>query len=425
MTSEVCLMNRQAAVLAADSATTVTRWNGQEQETLHFKGANKLHELSDYHPVAVTLFSNVEVLHVPWEVIVKTFRRQLKDKAFETLQDYAEAFFEYLEAQTSFFPPDVQKEAAFKAAKLAAVRICLDVKSKAGPDSPAAWTAAFDAEIKRRRIDVDAQPLGNRLSPDWARDTVAALASELAPEIDAYLNLPDREPRPSDFTPLAELVLWSLLKDPNQYLDDTGLVFVGFGETDIFPGHIRYLSNGLVAGKHLVSEVSRQAISHSMPADLTAFAHHTMIDTFQLGLDESVYINALQGIGEMLDDFAGKLLADSGGDSAKVADLPSRKQAARQSFSAKWMNRARAANVYPLQRVLAAMPIDEMADLAETLVRLQSLKERMTKPAEEVGGPIDVVAITKNEGVVWIKRKRYFDAALNPKYATRLGKPNS
>lgn len=421
MTSEVCLMNRQAAVLAADSATTVVRWNGREQETLHFKGANKIHELSDYHPVGIMMFSNVEVLHVPWEVIVKAFRRQLKDKAFDTLDGYAEEFFRFLEAEKAVFPADIQNETTFRVAKVAAVRMSLEVKEKAGTDNLATWTTVFDDEIKRRRSVVDAQPLGKQLSADWASQTVETLAPELATQADAYLDLPDREPRPSDFRPLAELLLWSLLKDPNQYLDDTGLVVAGYGDADIFPGHVRYLSNGLVAGKHLASEVSRQTISHTLPADLTAFAHHTMIDTFQLGLDESVYIDALQGVAETLDAFAPQLIVDCGGDAAKVSDLAARKQAARQSFASKWMDKARAGNVYPLQRVLAAMPIDEMADLAETLVTLQSLKERMTKPAEEVGGPVDVAAITKNEGLVWIKRKHRFDPAINPGYVARLG----
>ena len=30
-----------------------------------------------------------------------------------------------------------------------------------------------------------------------------------------------------------------------------------------------------------------------------------------------------------------------------------------------------------------------------------------------VGGPTDVAMITKGDGFIWIKRKHYFDAALN------------
>ena len=60
-----------------------------------------------------------------------------------------------------------------------------------------------------------------------------------------------------------------------------------------------------------------------------------------------------------------------------------------------------------------------MAELAETLIMLQSLKEKVTQPTESVGGPIDVAIITKGDGFVWIKRKHYFDPTLNPRFFLR------
>ena len=43
----------------------------------------------------------------------------------------------------------------------------------------------------------------------------------------------------------------------------------------------------------------------------------------------------------------------------------------------------------------------------------------VTKPSETVGGPVDVAVITKNEGLVWIKRKLFFDPGLNSRYLQR------
>jgi hypothetical protein len=68
------------------------------------------------------------------------------------------------------------------------------------------------------------------------------------------------------------------------------------------------------------------------------------------------------------------------------------------------------------------LSIEEMAHLAENLVSLESLKEKMTRSTETVGGPVDVAAITKSEGFVWIRRKLYFDPALNPRYAHRVAR---
>jgi hypothetical protein len=60
-----------------------------------------------------------------------------------------------------------------------------------------------------------------------------------------------------------------------------------------------------------------------------------------------------------------------------------------------------------------------MANLDETLINLQSLKEKVTKNSETVGGPVDVAIITKNEGLIWVKRKHFFDIELNSRFALR------
>ena len=38
---------------------------------------------------------------------------------------------------------------------------------------------------------------------------------------------------------------------------------------------------------------------------------------------------------------------------------------------------------------------------------------------ETVGGPVDVAVISKGDGFIWIRRKHYFDPALNTRYFDR------
>jgi hypothetical protein len=91
-----------------------------------------------------------------------------------------------------------------------------------------------------------------------------------------------------------------------------------------------------------------------------------------------------------------------------------------QDFMLEWKRENWKKNFHPLLGVLQTLSVQEMAHLAESLLGLESLKERVTSPSESVGGPIDVAAITKSEGLVWIKRKHYFDASINMRYASRL-----
>ena len=67
----------------------------------------------------------------------------------------------------------------------------------------------------------------------------------------------------------------------------------------------------------------------------------------------------------------------------------------------------------PLIDIVDILPKEELAAMAEALVNLTSFKLRVSIEAETVGGPIDVAVITKGDGLVWIKRKHYFNPELN------------
>jgi hypothetical protein len=206
---------------------------------------------------------------------------------------------------------------------------------------------------------------------------------------------------PSNVDDLADLGIIEIFKNPKGFLATTGLVFAGFGDHDIFPAMIEYRSYGMVAGKHVANEQARVSIDHQNPAWLSAFAQTSMSDTFSLGLSQDVYASVMQALAEGLENLPGLLVTATEGISTAI------------------LQKAREQHAYPLRRVLQSLPLDEMASLAETLISLQSLKEKVTKPSETVGGPIDVAVITKSEGLVWIKRKHFFDPALNSRYMQR------
>lgn len=70
-------------------------------------------------------------------------------------------------------------------------------------------------------------------------------------------------------------------------------------------------------------------------------------------------------------------------------------------------------HVTPIIDAVGFLPKEELAQLAESLVNLTSVRRRMSTNAETVGGPVDVAVISKGDGLIWIKRKHYFDPALN------------
>lgn len=72
--------------------------------------------------------------------------------------------------------------------------------------------------------------------------------------------------------------------------------------------------------------------------------------------------------------------------------------------------------VDPIIKVVAILPKDELAAMAESLVNLTSFKRKISMEEETVGGPIDVAVVSKGDGFIWIKRKHYFKPELNPQF---------
>jgi hypothetical protein len=95
-------------------------------------------------------------------------------------------------------------------------------------------------------------------------------------------------------------------------------------------------------------------------------------------------------------------------------------EALKQEFESQLSKLSRENYIDPVVDAVELLPKDQLAVMAETLVALTSFKRKMSRDTETVGGAIDVAVISKVDGLVWTKRKHYFDASLNPRYLSRL-----
>ena len=69
--------------------------------------------------------------------------------------------------------------------------------------------------------------------------------------------------------------------------------------------------------------------------------------------------------------------------------------------------------ISPLLSTIASMGKEDIAELAENLIYVTSMKRHITPNLESVGGPVDVAVVSKGDGFIWMKRKHYFDPQLN------------
>jgi hypothetical protein len=73
MTAEIAIFNKSGIALAADSAVTI----GKKKV---YNSADKLFSLSKYHPVGIMIYDSASFMRIPWEVIIKEYRRSLGRK---------------------------------------------------------------------------------------------------------------------------------------------------------------------------------------------------------------------------------------------------------------------------------------------------------------------------------------------------------
>jgi hypothetical protein len=210
-------------------------------------------------------------------------------------------------------------------------------------------------------------------------------------------------------------------KRPDVILASTGIVIAGFGEDDFLPGYISKEVFGFVGDPVAWRDDKVGAVDYSTKRSLIeAFAKAEMVETFSQGASPEVW----NAVGKAFETHAAAVAeaacVAAGVATPNAAQIATEVQARTAAFRSEWTDATLQAHYVPLLSSVASLNVEELAELAETLVLLESLKEKVTSRTQSVGGPIDVAVITKSEGLVWIKRKLYFDPALNQRYLNRL-----
>jgi hypothetical protein len=173
----------------------------------------------------------------------------------------------------------------------------------------------------------------------------------------------------------------------------------------------------LLVGKIFCKKDQTISIDQEAASQYVAFAQSDMIDTFVWGASTEVLVQIENQLSKRIDALEENLKAS--GEANAAARVLGEKEAAKEAFRKELLEYLFQSHQVPLRRVIANLPINELAELAETLIALESLRERVRTPDESVSGPIDVAVISKGDGFIWIKRKHYFEGRLNPRFFAR------
>ena len=410
MTAEVALLNKTAVVLAADSAMTVA--GSTSNGSIKTYPGDKLFALSKHHPVGVMTYNNAEFMGIPWETLIKMYRHSRGTESHPSIEAYVDDLFAFV-SKEPFTNDERELENLLRMAG-GAFDVVLD-SAELSDDSTGSDDALLLEVIEQQRAAIARWKESPSMTEIDAGQVVVDAHDHLDGLIDSMFRNLVTPPLKVALRGLVEDLIQSGIATPTH----SGVVVAGFGEDEFFPTLVQVTTEGVIAGtlKHDIQrtvDIARDGTS----AQIVPFAQTEMVTRFMEGVDPKFLEYLQDSMGETSRQLVMEVLESMGigcsEEEAKAVRAAAAKQADR--FLEESAKVRRRKFVAPIMDIVGLLPKEELADMAEALVNLTALKRRVSLDAETVGGPIDVAVITKGDGLIWIKRKHYFDPALNPSY---------
>jgi hypothetical protein len=400
MTAEVAILNTHGVALAADSAVTVSV--GGEKKV--YNTANKLFALSKYHPVGIMIYNKATYMDIDWEIIIKEFRKTKKNESHETLFDYADDFIDYVKKLT-FVTEKQQKEALFS--------ICFYIVSKVRNSFFYGMGKEFHG-VENIELKQTTQVLNSVIKE------IQTFQESITDETKYTLDLDFMKRYKNDIYEMIDdvfeeykisgkqkenilKIIISDLNKANNLINYSGIVIVGYGDSEIFPSMYQCEISGKFGESLILFNEKKDSISFNHTASIYPFAQSEMVYTFMEGIDPDLQKTIdmqLEGLMTSISDIMGNSYKES---LIKIKD----------EFIENLNEFRETVYANPIMEIVESLQKLDLAEMAETLVNLTAFKRHVSKDAETVGGPTDVAVITKGDGFVWIKRKHYFDIKLN------------
>lgn len=408
MTAEIAILNPHGVALAADSAVTIG-----SQKIIN--SAIKLFSLSKTEPVGVMVYGNANLLNIPWETLIKIYRKEHAKNRFEKLENYAESFLSFLKARVTIFDLNIQDQWLEKQIififDFIKNQLQNDVTQKIvrGESVTADDEEKFIIEILTKIRDFH-----SGYEPTWSGDISPAKSKiELVSEPIIKHYFKEFLKNSDVISLLNEIVILTVTN--NGFIEaSTGLVISGFGDDDIFPSVITYQISGYFENTLIYKKDEEKTIVNTnsgMRSGIIAFAQEDVVQSFIRGFDPELHQFTIEYLDSMLTEFLKKT---PNLNPVEISQLINKSKAMLNDFNTTLQQEIRDRHLTPMIDMIGVLPKDELATMAEALVNITAFKRKMAYSSlETVGGPIDVAVISKGDGLVWVKRKQYFPSNLN------------
>lgn len=394
MTSEIGILNQDCVVLAADSALTISKADGT-RSTLD--SARKIFTLQHPNKVGMMTFNNYTFMDVTWSAILTSYRDYLQDRSISTLEGYVTSFIKYLNTMNIY-----TEEAEAKQVLTYTVYLCDSLYSLDKNDSEhikriqAKLQRLDDRFKKERMLDIDKNVFISKFGgiiiqafEQKYKDYLESLEMEF---IDGVY----------DYICSSEML--------SNYF--TAVIFAGYGKDELFPSLREIHFDGRYCGKikyrYGWSQVTDPTEDDSSVGAIIPFAQQDVSYSVLKGIDPTLNDLRLEQQYEIRDRLIKKASVYFD-DSSKAEEFGN--EISREFSSANKEFNEVIENSYmnPIVGMLQALSNEEMGEMAKTLVSLAAFKRKYSGELQTVGGPVDVLSISRADGVVWLSNKKIKD----------------
>lgn len=428
MTAIIGVLNSQGIAIAADSAATVR--SGDIKKV--YNKSNKLFALSKHHPVGIAVYNSLSFEGIPWETLIKMYRKQLKEKHFDTIEKYKKDFITFLSKNLNLITPQYKENNfyAFCVVILNEIKLKFSESIKENIDITTSMSELeainhISPILSKNLLDynkyINDLPKNNLVKftlIDYKKEHGKHLIEIVTNLQNEILSKYPTFKFSNDDKKVIDDVFYEATKIDHIFEQSSGLVFMGFGDKEVYP------TSQLVTIGCVINGVIRykiEAVVSISPgvrdADIIPYAQSDVTMTFLTGIDPA-YQNEVSSAVTMAfktvsDEVKPKITLQD--ESIKIGKTI---EGISKTLIEKLDNYRNETITRPLLNILNNMGKEDMAEMAESLVSITSLKRKFTQNSsdESVGGPVDVAIITKGDGFIWIKRKNYFDINLNPRF---------
>lgn len=402
MTAEIGIVNRNGAVLAADSMATIRVFSTEK-----FILCEKVFNLSINHAVGIMIYGSAQFADTSWETIIKIYKTYIQIEPFNTLHEYGESFRSFLVYDRKIYNYTHEQELLEYVLEQCLMRVI-----------PTLYEDKLTLSAKAQQIVNEYSE--KQFLEGFDNNFIELFKREHSEYLINYINEINNIKFDDKTKDNLILLCGYLISKSNCLLDFkqyTGIVICGYGKLDVFPSIIEYQIIGIVSGKliyKLKNEVKIGIEENSVSEKILSFAQRDVIDMYMTGIDPSINEKLHERINNVFNNLYNKINSklyevlknkftieevkkiNSVGLELKeeiVKDLESIKKE-------KYLNQFSA--------MIGLMRQEDLAILAQALVEMTSIRRRFTMDLETVGGPIDVAIITKVNGFKWVKKKQLY-----------------